>query len=555
MLGTEDYLSLPLKERGMPSPLDEEEINEIIDMLAETEDLIETIEKADHSEKTVRKYVKEAVRQGDKRISHLDVYEEEAREAEWTGEGPNASPFDRGPEDDDQENYAGMQPGDFLHDFFEDFEVGLKKRWVEIQARRADRRGVLPSREQLKADILNMSSGISQSSNQEAEYIAEEYWAEAKRFFRQAGPQYDPRNQPHEYQQGYQNPYGPQQGNGHGMGMQSQQQGGVGFGSQPDPQQQMMQMMIQELRSMREELREAKTPERQPNDETSTLDRLKELKEEKEILEELSAGDEHIERLERQIQSLQTQIAQNDNAAQQPMPGQGGTIEERLIELAASSPDVSFSEVMDVIKEREGVSNNPEVIKAQKEAEIREKELEHETRRYERLGEVVEDGISAFGRGFGDAILQSGEAETQTEDEDTEEATLEVEEPASEPAQPEPEPEPEICDECGDAEMIHTEVGTFCPNCEHGYAQCDICHDPLDVPGIGSADYGACPECNEVLDRPDDLSEEIECAECEWTGMDDDLEGEFLKCDGCSSFRPIERLPDGVNMDAIVEAT
>lgn len=536
----------------MAEALDDEEIEEILDTYDELRVRTEVADELDYSIHTVRKYVDQAAEEGDPRAIDEDEEEAADEDGEWMGGGPTSSPFDQTITDDDVSDYAGMTPGDFLHDFFEDFEVGVKRAWVEIQARRADRRGVLPAKDSLKRDILNMKSGIAQSANQEAEYIAQEYWAEAQEFIRQAGKEFDPRmgqQQMMGAQPGFQ---GAQGMNGGGHSGFDQQGGGVGMGQQPNHQQQMVQMLLQEMREMRRELNESQRRDPTLDEKQSRLERLKELQEEKEILEDLSGDDEHVERLEQRITQLQQQIAQSNDGGQPAAPRQDASLEERLITLASQEPGVSLSDVMDIIDERRKVSTDPEVIKAEREADIREMELEHETQRYERLGDALEDGIASLGKGFAEGIISNGDDGDTSTDDETEDEDADTDLTTEAAAAPPPEPDPEQCPECDDVEMLHTEVGTFCPECEHGFAQCDLCQSPVEIPSRGNADYKGCPDCSHVIEAPEDPGAEVDCPECDWVGEAIKMQGEFLKCDGCGGFRPIERLPEGFDIESVM---
>lgn len=542
-------------------PLKEEEVDEIIEAYAEHESLTDVEEELEYSMHSVQKYVNKALEEGDPRLEHCENWEEPTPDPEdWTGDGPTPSPVDpNAPEN--IPNYAGMSPGDFIHEFFEDFEVGLKNRWVEIQARRADRRGSLPSKDMLKGDILNMNSGIGQSNNIEADYIADEYWASAQQYIRQTGGQFA--NQPGgggpQYGGGGWQPAGPGQGGMNGVG--GPQYGGGGGQGQAGGQSEMFQLMMQEMRQMRQELVESRNAPAAGSGGQSLVDQLKQFQQQKQIFEELAGGDEYVERLEQQIQGLQNQIAQSDDPARTPAPQQGESLEEKLLMLAATNPDVSMDDALKVMERMDGSNKPVEVIKAEKEAEIEEMRLEHESDRTERIGGLFETVAERLGEGFagklteGDGAIGGGSAggddtadQSATDGERSPAAQATDGGAAAAPDQPTPARPPEQvetrpCDNCGE-DMVRGPNSAICTSCEAGIGPCDVCGTPLDIPPIGSAEYVRCGGCPEILEVPEGDDPEIECPECEWTGGREDVRGELVKCDGCNEHRPIQRMDD-----------
>lgn len=554
----------------MGRSLSAEEVEEILETYAENHSRSKTADKLGRSEDTVRKYVNQAVEDGDPRMPevHEDGEGQEAGGDEPSQ--PSESPFGSETESRIIENYSDMTPGDFIEDFFDAFEIGVKSNWVTIQARRADRRGKIPTKNSLKKDLLSMKSGINKSAIKEAEYIAQEYWAEAQNFLRETGYEADPEPRS-----------GPQQGVG--MGGQMGQGAASGFGQEfvgPEGlqmgqmggmgQQQVVPLLMQEIRELREDVRRSKQQSQRGQEQGSTLDRLKELKQEKEILEEISGGDERLQAIEEQIVQLQQQ-AMAENAQQQAMPPSGGeSFEDRLLDLAARDQDVSLSEVFEIIEERQDSVTDPRVMEKEKELEIEQARLEHEQERQEQLAGTLETVAERIGQGIGEKIAsgggasqsagdQSGGSEAAADGGDTattrpqrEVAAGQQGQPAQAEAMGAAQPDPDPCPNCG-AELRMDGAGMACPECEYGIANCDLCTYPVEIPPRGDARHGRCGKCEALLEAPEDDDAEMECGDCGWTGTADELRGEGLKCEGCGEIRPIQRGPDPDKMQERIE--
>lgn len=545
----------------MGQSLSADEIETLLEVYAETESLTDTAEETDHSITTVKKYRDEAIRDKDTRMPEVPSDADEGEGAEIGEIDPGQTPF--GPERENRiiEDYSGMTPGDFITAFFDDFEVGVKNSWTAIQARRADRRSKLPTKDSLKQDLLSMKSGISSSALKEAEYIAIEFWAEAEQFLRATS--YEAETEPISGQQA-----GGQMG---GVGQPSHQSGfgqefvgpggAVSGGINQGNQSQIMQMLLQQQQQLQSELRQLKQPRGSGGGGASTLDRLEELQREKEILEEISGGDERLEQIEQQLVSLQQQAMQG-NADSSPMPpAQDQSLEDRLIDQAARDPEVSLREVMDIIDSRDAQTEPPEVIEKQKELEIEKMRLESEQERNEKLADTAETLAEKFGEAIGRSIVGSDSAdETTTQTQDNQQASAdggdalsmmtdangEVEKqpidlPANANAQ---QQQPtEECPHC-EAMMESHHGGMTCPECQYGIGQCDLCGFPVEIPPEGEANFGLCGGCETIHEKPDDPDEEVTCDSCGWEGTGAELRGEALECDECENLRPLQRQPD-----------
>lgn len=528
----------------MPKPLADEKIEEILDLWDEHRDIDTVMEEADVVETTVRKYLKRAAEDEDERVPHDSASFLPDPPDDTAATVPGESPFPAADGEARWEDYSGMSPGEFLKDFFEGFEVGVKQSWVALQAKRADRRNKLPSKEAFISDLLNMKSGIAQSAYREATYIADEYWAQAQQYLGQTGR--DISENPMSGQ--VVNP--PPQPQGPPPGTYDNEPGWVGPGQQqpmaPQSGQQdsLIQMLLQQQQQMMQEFRQTlQQQNQQQNDPGVVQAEVQKMMELKDLVDDLSGqGSTELRQvLDEHMTQLRQAVAQQGQA---PTPTQGESLEEKLISLAATSDNVSLQDVLQVLEERGSMENNPEVIKARYEKEMKEAELEHETERYERIGTVFEQGLSQIGEGFArelvsnDTAAEGGAAEAADEQEAS--ATGETAQPA---AQPPPEPDPEPCPKCG-TDTVQGATGTHCPDCEWGMAQCDLCASPVEIPPIGEAEYGQCPECGEIHERGsrDDLA--IDCPECDWVGETADLVGEVLQCDSCGQYRPIVRAGD-----------
>lgn len=521
----------------------EEEVEEFIELYVETGSMREVSEQVDYHYNTVRKHINRAKEDGDPRLADDDLDEQDGDESPWAGAGAGQSPYR------DTESFAldpdltGLSPGEFIKAFFEDFEVGIQNKFITIQARRADRRGALPTKESLMADILNMKSGIAQSSYKEANYIAQEYWAEAQRYINQTGIGME--NEPISAS------YAGVQGAGMGQ-PNNQFAGQEGFvdptemgmgGPQQDPQMQFFQMMMNQMQQMTKRIEELAGGGQGRGSGQTTLDRLEDLKREQEILEEISGGDNRLEDLEQQIMALQQQILEGDQGRGAPQFSENETLDERLIKLASTDPDVTFSEIMDVIQDRRSVENDPEIIKLKKEMELREKEFEHESRKYDKLGNVLETGMERMGAQFGQAIVGGGqEAENEPTEPEQTSADGGTQPVAGSTAELTVQNESEECPNCG-SQMHPGPDGTHCHECGLGFGQCDQCGAPVDIPPTGETEWGMCPQCGSGTKRAGVPDAPAECGECGWEGPSEQILGDALRCESCESIRPIARNP------------
>lgn len=545
----------------MANQLTADEVERILETYSETEDVGETAEKLSHSEKTVRKYRDQAIEEGDTRMPEVPSDYEPEEDDDPASEHPGDSPFGAETPHNLAEDFSGVTPGEFIKAFFKEFEVGLKGTWIAIQARRADRRGLLPTKRSMMKDILNMKSGIAQSAIKEAEYIAEEYWAEAQRFLRQTGYEVEG------------TPLSDTGRVGAGMGVQGAAGAAAGFGQEyvgaggqaahaaGGGEMPTIQSLQQQLNQIQRQLNQGQPAGGSANGGGSPLGRLQELKQEKEILEELSEGDERLAAIEQQINALRQQALQGGGGGGAMPASQADDLEDRLLAMAQQDPDVSLREVMSIIEERQEQRTDPELLKTEKEMEIEEKKMEHSMERTERIAETLGDLADRVGEGIGKKLM-----ETDTEPEpapvqdqggqDRHEVIADGASEAAPPTQADAAeadiPDPAMmggmqtddeCPHCG-TYLVQQQGGILCPECQYGVGGCDICGWPVEIPPEGDSRYARCGDCETILDKEDADNGLVECEDCNWKGSVQELRGEALRCDGCDELRPIQRQPD-----------
>lgn len=525
----------------MPKPLTDEEIEEILDAYNEIGTKAGVVEETGFSEGAVSKYVDEAEEANDPRVLDEDELEDEVDSGEWTGAGPADDIFDDDQSEMEKKDYTDMTPGDFIRYFFGEFELGVRKKWVDLQAIRADRRNALPSEDALVEDILEMNSGIGQSSYKEAVYIGDEYVAAAKKYQAQTGRGFD--NTPASHA------YGGRAGGG-GMGPSMYDRGdgwgisgvGGGLGGNRGEESQVFSMMMDEIRSMREEMRQLRNAESQKSSGQSTIERLQELQQQKEIWEEvLGPGDDEVAQINQRINQLVEAIASNQSNDAHAMMGGEQSLDDRLIALAAKNPD-RLGEILDIIEKRSGVEQTPTAVEKQWDYKMKQADLEHEEKKVERYGEIGEKLTQTLGEAFGNALIGNGSSDDSEEVQEAHHADpvnngggeLIVENSEAPPT------EVEDCPECGEP-MIRTSMGTFCKECEFGVTQCDQCSSPIELPARGNSDLGYCPECKDVIDLDLEGDDEVFCENCGFEGDVDDIILEAVYCGGCNAYRPVIR--------------
>lgn len=477
----------------------------------------------------------------------------------FTGDPPTQTPLvdDSTRELRVRDDYTNVSPGEFIREFFNEFEVGVRENFVRMQARRAERRGQLPDEEKMRADLNEMSSGISNDT--ETRYIAEEYWAEAEQYLQEtdvevnsrttdqsqsgsgkgdfvgvgedeqgSGSWYQMPDGRYQYGEYVQQPDGtrafqpkqppagsspPQQ---QGMGMQGQM---GGMSRQPQQQQDNRDQKIEELRA---ELREMKREALQ--DEGSSLkDQVQEFAELQQTIEELSGGDdgggenEAVAALRSELRSIRSQLQDEAGQSTPQSP------KEAAMQKALQSDDVDPNSLLDIAQKMDN-EKDPEVRKKELELEQEKRRMELKRDRTESLLEGAEQMFQRLGQGIGEALSAGGDGQQGGQQQGANAA------PAQQPAAAQQQTPPASqapndpqrngsaeqnpiqtmeCSNCGEETTVDTRTpGYECDNCGHGAEPCPECNTPIDIPpfdevdtsGDGEAPTVECGSCGEVLE-------------------------------------------------------
>lgn len=345
-----------------------------------------------------------------------------------------------------------------------------------------------------------------------------------------------------------------------GQGQRGQQAQPSVMGGQAQPQQQppnqgfnpAMQMMFQQLQQQMEKM-EQRLEQQQHGQSEDVLERkTQEFLEAK--LEQLIEADT-TEEQDAVIQELRALRAEMQDGGPGGGPPQEGDWRDKVL-AATQSGNMDVQQAKELAEMFGGNEDDPRVLEKKYEKEIKEKELEHETGRAERIADTIEMAADRVGEGIGRQLTGGGSGETGTESTPTADGGTQAHPPRQEEAQPAESPatadqepsvaaEPSVCPHC-DTQMQAVYGGEFCPNCEYGIGQCDLCGFPIEVPPEGEAEFGRCGECENLLERPADSSKAVECDRCEWSGPGSELRGEATRCgnDDCGEIRPIKRAVD-----------
>lgn len=413
----------------MPSPLTDEEIEEIQDDYAETGSIKQTAENVDRSIETVQKYTK-SMREDD------DDGEEQ----------------DRFVADSANRDLSDMSPGEFIQYFFEEFSMGsVKDDFISVVANTAEARGEVPDQETMKHMLQNSNSGIGNAND--AALIAETYWRIAEPYLQQTargqqqsgvGTWQAPQGQPNQQGQPQQNQGqwhtaggmgGPRQGGAPQQPYQGQHppQGGQ-MGGQQTPggegqmiaqilqqQQQMMETMMQQQSSnepsetevLREELRELRQEINDSDDSGGMMDDLKQLSEAQKMLESMTGGDgdenEAMEQmamaLQQEIRGLREEMTEDSGVDMNPLEMAGGDTNLGLLALLAQRDDADAGTLADIAKQMGQVESDPEVAEKKIEKEIKKMEREMEQEKWDKiiggLEETLGGVLGSIGGGDG----------------------------------------------------------------------------------------------------------------------------------------------------------
>jgi hypothetical protein len=500
---------------------------------------------------------------------------------EWAGAGPAESPF----EDEAKEayrladDYAEMSPGEFIEAFFEDFEVGIRSKFVKMQKRRADRRNELPDKEKMRGDIQSMSSGVGNAND--AEYIAEEYWAEAQQYLEQVDAEIFGRGEDTDASDGEKGDYVspdamnqnqgewvniPGQGTRYGRweqepdgsmrfipmqppnqqpGMQQPGMGGP-MGVQTPPQQQQEDPRIDRLEDKIEALSdELRRDSNGKSGMGEIKSRVEELAEAQSLLEDLQGGsnsggnDEAVQVLQRQLQQIKRELS--SESQQQSFTDPRDQLVSRLLNREDLDPQDALA-----LAEKMGDTDDPEVEMKRIEKEMKKQEMEQSKQRMESLANTFEGLAEKLGEGIGkalegsDAVDAAGAANAQQRQQPGQQPQPQGQAHADgmgQAAEGQPVSEEWTCPECEQASQQYANrPGVECPHCDYSLLPCPACQKPVEVPPADDRTKRACPNCSNAVDSADATDDgAIACTTCDWTGEVEELGDEVAVCGNCDT--------------------
>lgn len=568
----------------MPPKLDDEKIDQILAKYDNGKTPAEIAQEANVSKETVNKYI-------DRHRSDDTDDSDDANEGsvvEMTGSDSNLV-------DLTDEELMEMGEGEFIRAFFTEFDdMGVKDAFVEMIANQAQIRQQIPDEDQLSQKLQAHNSGVGNAND--ANGIAELYWALAQRYLRARGlgpgggqpggmgggmatgisgggdwvgaPSAQP--QPNNQQQNGGGDDGDWVSTGPQPGRQPNQQGQQPQGGQPQNQQmtqfaQMMRQMQQQQQAMMEQvMQQQQTDEKDAleekierleqqldGDSESPADSLQEFVELKETLDKINDDDsnEQMEQvvgtLQQQLQSIQQQIAQDDDGPQMgDMMAQSDGQMGAILALAQSG-DVDTSEIVEVAQKLGEVETDPNVAEKKYEKEIEEMKVEAEQEKWQSIMEGVEQLTETAGETIGGMVLGGGDESEQTAD-TQQEARPEVEATATEP---EVESESEPNDTSPAQQIVESVDQEADPEPEQEGVTPDTNDDVIEAEGevVEEGDSEPEPEPepeHETTDAPEadaepepakaDGGEGVVCPGCGSTDFDNErqLRGHKAHCDG-----------------------
>jgi len=503
---------------------------------------------------------------------------------EFSGDGPQGDPFREQPQDAYRltDDYASMSPGQFIKEFFEDFEIGAKKTFIKIMSRRADRREQVPKREQMKDDLVRMSSGVSKSN---ANYVAEEYWEEAKNYLEESeygsyveggtGGEDDDEVASSDGDGGWESvnksnqqgtwvtmPDGSRmfgrmvdQPDGTQQFQPMQPPGGAqvppgGMGNQQQPQQnggnEEMKVLLEEIRELRESQGQ--------QDRSDPMSKIKELREFQRTIEEMSGGngtqqETGVEsQMVQEIRQLRAQMQQDSD------PSPSGNPMDQILQRMASREDVDPQKVADLMDRIEG-SSDPQVREKEIEKEMKQMDMEAKQQRTEQITSALQEAMERIGQGIGSAVVsgnasndQQGAAQQQSVQQQTGAGGA-----AGQPAQQTDltatdgaggvsaaagmmsgsGTETRDCPSCDEESTVDTSMTGFeCDHCDFSLMPCPSCNKPVEIPPAGKLERGGCPDCGEDVMEPAE-GEIADCLSCGWSGPYEEASGDTVECTSC----------------------
>lgn len=479
-----------------------------------------------------------------------------------------------------------LSPGEFIEKFFDAFEVGVKNKFVVLQASRADRKQELPDEEKMRSDLLEMASGISNPT--EAQYISEEYWDQTEKYLRESDAQVfrggDTPGVDSTEEGGFVSP-GDQQasaGSWHqlpGQGMvygqwvegpngsrQFQQmqppQGGAGQQGGMNPGGMGQQAPGQQDRTSDELLREIRRLRKEVNDDgggkngaDSLSEMIGEVQSIKSALDQLE-GDDGGQQNEEMVRALRQELRGLKQEMSQPsQQAATGDPLEQMFQQAMTRDDVTVDQMMALADKLEG-DVDPEVRKAEIDRDLEQQRMQQKTETTKKAVEGLQSVAEAFGSGIANSLKEDDDqpaSQQQPSPGDQQGAPQgaaagqegqqrfdggQVQEgvasTTAEAGAPENGNRPWECPNCENVSVQDgTQPGVECPVCDFSVMPCPECERPVEIPAEEDLERGGCPACGGMVLPPEDDDEDAICMECEWVGDPEAAEGDEVECDFC----------------------
>lgn len=512
---------------------------------------------------------------------------------EFTGTPPGESPLrDEGEKQTRVlDDYSETSPGSFIRGFFEDLEVGVRDAFVDLQARRAERRAQIPNEEKMRSDLLNMSSGVS--NEREVGYIAEEYWAEAERYIPES--KYDVSSKSRDGQGGGQGAGTlNDQGEFVAPGQQPGQQGewmeipgeGMVYGrmvKQPDGSKRFERMQppsqqpqsphggqmrgggrggpSPEVQMLREEIRSLRQDVGGGSDGGGLRENIDRLLEMKQALAELEGEEDTDEQTQQAFHALNQQIQEirEEMANGQSSGGDLQDPREKFMERALTDDSIDTQTAM-ALADKFEKSKPSDVRKKEIDRDLELKRMEESKERTKALMdgfETIAQNITAtlassLSEGGDGASAQSGGGEanqpTQRESEsDGQQSTPERDDSATTGGGGSGLPSADDgmfdCPSCGAETPIKPGVpGAACDECDHSIRPCPDCAAPVEVPPPGGVPTRMCPDCGEVAEPVEGGEDgEYACRGCDFEGDISEVGSEVIVCNDCGATHNVGR--------------
>lgn len=202
----------------MAKPLDDAEVEEIIEAYQEHGTKKAAHEETGRSLSTVSKYIDEWEEEQESADPDTDI---DPAPPGYTAPPPSGSDPAEDPVDSD--NFASMSEEDFILWFFDHKGHGVKSNFADNLATHCELRQEIPDKAEMANRLMKQNSGIGNDAD--VDMIAENYWAAAQRWLQAKGRQHPSMGGQEE---GYVGPGGQWVSNGGGQGGGSQQGGPAG---------------------------------------------------------------------------------------------------------------------------------------------------------------------------------------------------------------------------------------------------------------------------------------------------------------------------------------